>query len=370
MLTSQPDQVLDLPKRGMPVTIITGFLGSGKTTLLNHILDNQSDLKIAVLVNEFGDINIDSQLLVSIDEDMVELSNGCICCTINDNLVDAVYSILERQDKIDYMVIETTGVADPLPIILTFLGTDLRDATRIDSILTLVDSETFTSEYFGSEAAEKQITYGDIIVLNKTDLVPETKVNALEAQIRAVKTGARILRSEYGKVSLPLILDVGYNDPTAYSDLVQEEISQTEQDQAHDHDNPHHDHGHHHHDEHHHDHEHHHHHSAHLDNDGFISVSFQSDRPFSLTGFQNFLDVHMPDDVFRAKGLLWFRESQLRYIFQLSGKRYDMATDQWPAAPSNQLVLMGRNLDPEQLKADLNNCLEPAESQLKAALYS
>lgn len=108
-------------KRGMPVTIITGFLGSGKTTLLNHILSNNKDLKVAVLVNEFGDINIDSQLLVSMDEDMVELSNGCICCTINDGLVDAVYRVLERDDRVDYMVIETTGVADPLPIILTFL---------------------------------------------------------------------------------------------------------------------------------------------------------------------------------------------------------------------------------------------------------
>jgi G3E family GTPase len=135
-------------------------------------------------VNEFGDINIDSQLLVSIDEDMVELSNGCICCTINDNLVESIYKILERQDKVDYMVIETTGIADPLPIVLTFLGTDLRDLTRIDSILTLIDAETFTPEHFDSEAAEKQITYGDIIVLNKADLVPESKVNELEDQIK------------------------------------------------------------------------------------------------------------------------------------------------------------------------------------------
>lgn len=104
----------------MPVTIITGFLGSGKTTLLNQILKNKQDLKVAVLVNEFGDINIDSQLLISVDQDMVELTNGCICCTINDNLVDAVYRVLEREDRIDYLVIETTGVADPLPIILTF----------------------------------------------------------------------------------------------------------------------------------------------------------------------------------------------------------------------------------------------------------
>jgi G3E family GTPase len=171
-LTAQAtESISDIPKRGMPVTIITGFLGSGKTTLLNQILKNKQDLKVAVLVNEFGDINIDSQLLVSVDQDMVELSNGCICCTINDGLVDAVYRVLEREERIDYLVIETTGVADPLPIILAFLGTELRDLTNLDSILTLVDAEAFNQEHFQSEAALKQLTYGDIILLNKTDLV-------------------------------------------------------------------------------------------------------------------------------------------------------------------------------------------------------
>ncbi|MDJ0774501.1 MAG: GTP-binding protein, partial [Mastigocoleus sp. MO_167.B18] len=130
-------QAIDIPKQGLPVTIITGFLGSGKTTLLNHILTNQQGVKTAVLVNEFGEIGIDNELIVSTDEDkdnnMVELSNGCICCTINSDLVDAVYKVLERQENIDYLVVETTGIADPLPVALTFLSTELRDLTRLDS---------------------------------------------------------------------------------------------------------------------------------------------------------------------------------------------------------------------------------------------
>ncbi len=155
--------IREQPNWGIPVTIITGFLGSGKTTLLNQILQNKQNLKVAVLVNEFGDISIDSQLLVSYDEDMVELSNGCICCTINDGLVEAVYRILERDEKVDYLVIETTGIADPLPIILTFVGTEFRDSTRLDSIITVVDADLFDADHFNSEAAIKQIAYADMV---------------------------------------------------------------------------------------------------------------------------------------------------------------------------------------------------------------
>lgn len=328
---------LNIPKQGLPVTIITGFLGSGKTTLLNYILSNNHDLKVAILVNEFGDIDIDSQLLVSVDENMVTLSNGCICCTINDDLVEAVYQVLELDEKVDYLIVETTGLADPLPIAWTFVGTELRDLVRLDSILTLVDAETFTPEHFESEAALQQITYGDIIILNKTDLISENQIKFLEKTIQTIKAGARILPSQYGQVPLPLILDLGLWDLNLFSH------KKIEHQHEHNHD---------------HDHDHNHrHHSHHLEIDGFISVSFESDRPFHVDKFQNFLCDDRLNNVFRAKGIIWFTESKLRHIFQLSGKRYDINTDEWHGVKRNQLIFIGRNLNASKIRQGLNQCL-------------
>jgi len=354
--TSHSEIMSNIPKRGMPVTIITGFLGSGKTTLLNQILHNKQDLKVAVLVNEFGDINIDSQLLLSTDEDMMELSNGCICCTINDGLVDAVYRVLERDDRVDYMVIETTGVADPLPIVLTFLGTELRDLTSLDSILTVVDSEAFNREHFQSEAALKQITYGDIVLLNKTDLATPEKLAELEDFVKETKAGAKILHTTYGQVALPLILDVDLIHKDEYTSLMEEDEHHEHHHHHHEHEHEHHHHHGHEHDHEHH-HHHHHHHSHHLENDGFVSISFESDQPFDVHKFENFLTEQMPENVFRAKGILWFSDSELRHIFQLSGPRYHIDGEEWFTKPKNQLVFIGRNIEKNEINSLLNQCL-------------
>lgn len=350
---NQPDnsQVMEAPKHGLPVTIITGFLGSGKTTLLNHILTNQQGLKTAVLVNEFGEIGIDNELIVSTEDNMVALNNGCVCCTINEDLVQAVYKVLERPEKIDYLVVETTGLADPLPVALTFLGTELRDMTRLDSIVTTVDCANFSLDLFNSQAAYSQIAYGDVIILNKTDLVDEADVDALEVRIRDIKEGARILRTQKSQVPLPLILSIGLFESDKYFDTAEVK-----------HEHHHHDHEHHHehdHDcghDHHHDH-HHHYHSNHLENDGFTSLSYESDKPFAIRKFQYFLDNQMPENVFRAKGILWFDESPKRHIFHLSGKRFTLEDDEWKGQQKNQLVLIGQNLDSDKLRSQIENCL-------------
>lgn len=333
LLTPQFNK-MDAPRQGIPVTIITGFLGSGKTTLLNHILSNQQGLKTAVLVNEFGEIGIDNELIVSTKDNIVALNNGCICCTINNDLVDAVYQVLEREENLDYLVVETTGLADPLPVALTFLGTELRDLTRLDSIITVVDAANYSLDLFNSEAAYSQIAYGDIIILNKADLVDEAALNDLERKINDVKEGARIIRTQRSQVPLGLILSVGL----FASDRYFQEVDDHDHSKC-DHDHDHHDHHH------------------HLENDGFTSISFASDQPFSIRKFQYFLDNELTTNIFRAKGILWFEESPNRHIFHLCGKRFTLDDDEWMGTPKTQLVLIGQNLDEEGLISQLENCI-------------
>ena len=209
MIGVPPTFAEDRSEARLPVTVITGFLGSGKTTLVKHILTNQHGLRTAVIVNEFSELGIDSELIVSADDDMVELENGCICCSINNNFMDSIFRILARDRKVDYLVVETTGLADPLPVVLTFLRTEFRDLTRVDSIITVADAGSFCLDLFESEAARNQLRYGDVILLNKCDLVDARQLRTLEESIRGVKADARIIRTTQCSLPLPLILSVG-----------------------------------------------------------------------------------------------------------------------------------------------------------------
>jgi len=343
-----------MSKKLLPVTIISGFLGSGKTTLLNHILKNQVGLKTAVLVNEFGEIGIDNDLIIEGSEDMIELNNGCICCSINGELLNTVSKVLERSEKIDYLIVETTGLADPLPVAMTFAAGDLREKVRLDSIITVIDGENFDFEINNTSVAYSQILYGDILLLNKCDLVNEEQLKKVEKFINKIKKEPRILRSTNSEVGLQTIMSVGlFQTDTFKFDKDKEDLEEN----SHDHSSHSHDHS-----PHSHDHSpHSHHHSSHsrdlINNiEGFTSVSYETFEPFSLRKFQYFLDNQISQNVFRAKGILWFMESDRKHIFHLSGKRFSLDDEEWTKEKSNKIVLIGKNLDHQTIKNQLSSC--------------
>lgn len=378
------DEILAaVPSSGLPVTVVTGFLGSGKTTLLNWILTQEHGLKVAVLVNEFGSIDIDSQLVKagdwSTEDDTLKLANGCICCSINEPFVAAVQKILNKEDQFDYLVIETSGVADPVPVLNSLMMGELEERVRVDGILTVVDTDNFDSKLFEtSETAISQLLSADTILLSKTDIADPKSVEATIGFVRKVRPAARVLKSQRGRVPLHLILDTHMRMAGAagamHSKAEHASHATSDHDHAHDHDHSSHDHAHGKEghscddscdDDHDHHHDHHHNHSSHarapsnhLESDGFMSASFTSTVPLSADTFMSHFLQRLPRGVYRAKGLLCFDDYPQRYIFQLSGRRYQFEEDDWPEGSNkvSQLVVIGRDLDLDEMRTRLDSC--------------
>ncbi|MFC6488079.1 CobW family GTP-binding protein [Nitratireductor sp. GCM10026969] len=347
-MSEQPSQI--------PVTVLTGYLGSGKTTLLNRILSEDHGKRYAVIVNEFGEIGIDNDLIVESDEEIYEMNNGCVCCTVRGDLVRVVEGLTRRPGRFDAIVVETTGLADPAPVAQTFfMDDDVRAKTRLDAVVALVDAKHLPLRLKDTREAQDQIAFADVVVLNKTDLVGEEELAAVEATVRAINPSARIHRSERAGVALSEVLDRGAFD-------LQRAIDNDPHFLEHDHPD--------------HvcgpdcDHDHHHGHDHHLHAHGGLSeIHDVGVKSISLRGgemdpkkffpwIQKTTQVDGPN-ILRLKGIIAFPDDPDRYVLQ--GVHMILEGDHqrpWKEGEKREsrLVFIGRELDAERLKRTFEAC--------------
>jgi G3E family GTPase len=339
-----------------PVTVLTGYLGAGKTTLLNRILSEDHGKRYAVIVNEFGEIGIDNDLIVGSDEEVFEMNNGCVCCTVRGDLIRVVSGLMKRKGGFDAIVIETTGLADPGPVAQTFfVDEEVRAKTKLDSVTTVADAKHILMRLDDSREAREQIAFADQIVLNKTDLVTEDELAVVEARLRRLNPLAPIHRSVRSDVPLQTVLGRGGFDLDRILELEPAFLNPAHGEAGHVHDedcgHDHHDHGHDHHD---HGHKH--------VIDDIKGVSLRLDRPIDgqkVTRWLNQLLQERGPDILRAKGILDVKGESRRLVFQavhmiLEG---DFQRDWKPDEPRySRMVFIGRDLDEAALKQGFEAC--------------
>jgi G3E family GTPase len=333
----------------IPVTVLTGYLGSGKTTLLNRILSENHGKKYAVVVNEFGEIGIDNDLIVESDEEVFEMNNGCICCTVRGDLIKVVEGLMKRPGRFDGILVETTGLADPAPVAQTFfMDDDVKAKAKLDAVVTVADAKHLAGSLATSPEAQEQIGFADVILLNKTDLVSAGELAAIEGRIRAINPHAVIHRTERCALPLDKVLDRGAFDLDRILTLDPEFL------EGHDHD---HDHEGHDHDGHHHDH------AGHdLEGQGIGSVSLRAGTldPQKFFPWIERLTQERGPDILRLKGILSFRDDAERYVVQgvhmiIEGNHQRKWKD--GEKRESRLVFIGRKLDEAALKAGFEACL-------------
>lgn len=361
--------------RQIPVTVLTGYLGAGKTTLLNRILTEDHGRKYAVIVNEFGEIGIDNDLIVETDEEIYEMNNGCICCTVRGDLIRVVQNLMKRPGRFDAVIVETTGLADPAPVAQTFFMDDeVRAKSRLDSVIALADAKHLPMRLKDSPEAEDQIAFADIVLLNKTDLVAEDELAKVESVIRQINPSARIFRTSRANVALKEILEQGRFD---LARVIESDPQFLEFDDSHvcgpdcDHDHHGHDHdGHHHGHDHKHDHqrghEHGHQHGhggldekIHDTTIGTVSLSAGEVDPQKFFPWIQAITQSDGPDILRLKGIVAFKDDPERYVVQ--GIHMIIEGDHQRAwkhdeTRRSRIVFIGRNLDREKLERTFAAC--------------
>jgi G3E family GTPase len=350
MNTATAEQAPQKATGKTPVTVLTGYLGAGKTTLLNRILSEDHGKRYAVIVNEFGEVGIDNDLIVGADEEVFEMNNGCVCCTVRGDLIRVVSGLMKRKGGFDAIIVETTGLADPGPVAQTFfVDEDVRAKTQLDSVTTVVDAKHLPLRLADSREAAEQIAFADQIILNKTDLVSEAELVEVERMIRRLNPLAPIHRAQRSNVPLDQVLGRGSFDLARIEAIEPDFLNPAHGEPGHVHDEDcdhdhHHDHGHH---EHGHD----------IEASGIRGISLTAHRPLNanrVTAWLNEVLQAQGPDILRAKGILDVAGEDRRLVFQavhmiLEGDFQGPWRD--GAERYSRLVFIGRNLDEAKLRA-------------------